>query len=266
MAFKELTNPAYSLGTKHIIFISDGDHWDAEPGHARARSSAAKITCTTVCITTHGQAEVQKMAARRQADRRPFVPHQGSHRAAGDLHQGKRGSSASRSFTTRNSRPELVVPQRARREGLDDLCRRSMASCGPHADRRRWSRCPIETPKIGEAQVPASWPTWQYGLGKAVAFTSDARTQTCARTRTSGTRTGPAPTCTPGSGSRQWTGRCAHRGPGKFSQLTTEQRDGKVRVLIEANDNDADKTPLTDVEAEGRSHVADVQGRGRPQG
>ena len=34
---------------------------------------------------------------------------------------------------------------------------------------------------------------------------------------------------------------------GKFLQLTTELRDGKVRVIVEANDSDADKTPLTDV-------------------
>ena len=34
---------------------------------------------------------------------------------------------------------------------------------------------------------------------------------------------------------------------GKFLQLTTEQRDGKVRVVVEANDSDADKTPLTNI-------------------
>ena len=35
MAYKELTNPAYGLGTKHIIFISDGDHWGAQSAAAR---------------------------------------------------------------------------------------------------------------------------------------------------------------------------------------------------------------------------------------
>jgi hypothetical protein len=34
---------------------------------------------------------------------------------------------------------------------------------------------------------------------------------------------------------------------GKFLQMTTELRDGKVRVIIEANDSDPDKTPLTGV-------------------
>src|SRR5262249_3864676 len=61
-AYKQLTNPEYALGTKHIIFISDGDHWNASRS-VLAKLKAARITCTTVCITTHGQAEVQKMAA-----------------------------------------------------------------------------------------------------------------------------------------------------------------------------------------------------------
>ena len=61
-AHKELTTPEYQLGTKHIILISDGDHWDASPGMLN-KIKAAKISCTTVCITSHGQAEVNKMKA-----------------------------------------------------------------------------------------------------------------------------------------------------------------------------------------------------------
>src|SRR5216684_1658647 len=57
-AHKELTNPEYQLGTKHIILISDGDHWDASR-QMLDKLKNAKITCTTVCITTHGQAEVK---------------------------------------------------------------------------------------------------------------------------------------------------------------------------------------------------------------
>ncbi len=59
MAHKELTNPLYGLGTKHIIFISDGDHWGLNPP-LLAKIKAAKITCTTVCITTHGQTESRR--------------------------------------------------------------------------------------------------------------------------------------------------------------------------------------------------------------
>ena len=35
LAHKELTNAEYALGTKHIILISDGDHWSTQGWPAR---------------------------------------------------------------------------------------------------------------------------------------------------------------------------------------------------------------------------------------
>src|SRR5262249_21820240 len=61
MAHKELTKKEYNLGTKHIILISDGDHWTAG-GAALGALRGSKITCTTVCITTHGEGERKRMA------------------------------------------------------------------------------------------------------------------------------------------------------------------------------------------------------------
>ena len=52
-AHQQLTNPEYRLGTKHMILISDGDHWDSSRQMIQ-KIKDAKITCTTVCITTHG--------------------------------------------------------------------------------------------------------------------------------------------------------------------------------------------------------------------
>src|SRR5258707_8853353 len=43
-----------------------GDHWNANPALLR-KIAEAKITCTTICITTHGQDEVNKMKAVAQA-------------------------------------------------------------------------------------------------------------------------------------------------------------------------------------------------------
>src|SRR5262249_41570676 len=60
MAYAALTDKKHGLGTKHIIFISDGDHWQA-PVETLKKIKAAKITCTTVCVTSHGQAEVARM-------------------------------------------------------------------------------------------------------------------------------------------------------------------------------------------------------------
>ncbi len=73
---------------------------------------------------------------------------------------------------------------------------------------------PIETPKIGETNFPIL-AYWQYGLGKAVAFTSDARSL-LRRRRITGTRTGPAPTCTSSSGSRRSITRCGRATPANF--------------------------------------------------
>src|SRR5439155_26230232 len=58
MAQKELTKPFYELTTRHVIFISDGDHWNANT-QLLAQMKSQKITVTTVCITTHGMTEVQ---------------------------------------------------------------------------------------------------------------------------------------------------------------------------------------------------------------
>src|SRR5262245_42757313 len=49
-AYDALTNPAHSLGTKHMILISDGDHWDASV-RLLDKVRAARITMTTVGIT-----------------------------------------------------------------------------------------------------------------------------------------------------------------------------------------------------------------------
>src|SRR6185436_7431620 len=62
LAHKQLTNPEFGLGTKHIILISDGDHWKASRQMLDKLRNAG-ITCTTVCITTHGQLEVDNMKA-----------------------------------------------------------------------------------------------------------------------------------------------------------------------------------------------------------
>src|SRR5205085_7441480 len=100
---------------------------------------------------------------------------------------------------------------------------------------------PIETPQIGEAKFPIL-AHWQYGLGKAVAFTSDARSLLRENEN---------------FWDKDWassdmyikfweqTVEYALRtvDTGKFLHLTTEPRDGKVRLRLEANDGDADRSP-----------------------
>ena len=153
MAYEALTNPSYDLGTKHIIFISDGDHWNADPA-LLAKIRADKITCTTV-VRHHAR------RGRGAEDEPPWPrpPAAGSthvtepRRAAGDLHQGDAGWSASRSSTRSRSRRSSSLPRRPDRR-LPDDCRRCTASSAPRAKPSPLVEMPIVTPPHRRAGFP----------------------------------------------------------------------------------------------------------------
>ena len=100
---------------------------------------------------------------------------------------------------------------------------RQAIAAGGDADRDAQDRR-NEVPDPG---VLAIWPGQGGGLHQR-------RPTLLRRSRTTGTRTGPAPTCTSSSGSRLSTGRCGTTRNRQDLQLTTEYRDGKVRVVIDA--------------------------------
>jgi hypothetical protein len=244
-AYKELTNPAYGLGTKHIIFISDGDHWDANRA-LMAKLNRAKITCTTVCITTHGAAEVQKMAlmARLISGPKGRSYHIKDPSELPAIYI-KESRLVSQSFVhDKPFTPRLIPTIGGPTVGIDN----APDLFGFVRTTRRNSplvEVPIETPKIGEGKFPIL-AYWYYGLGKSVAFTSDARTK-------------------PGNPfwdrdwansdmyikfweqTIDWSLRAVETG--KNLVMTTELRDGKVKVIIDARKGG--KKPLTEVELKG---------------
>ena len=243
-AYKELTNPAYNLGTKHIIFISDGDHWEASKP-LMAKLNRAKITCTTVCITTHGQAEVVKMARMAQfisgPKGRSYHIKDPSELPAIYIKESRLVSQSfvhDKPFTPRvldTSGPMVGIQNTPDLFGFVRTTRRN----SPLVE------VPIETPKIGEGKFPIL-AYWYYGLGKSMAFTSDART-------------------TPGNPfwDRDWANSNMYGQfweqtidwslraveTGKHLVMTTELRDGKVKVIIDARKGG--KKPLTEVELKG---------------
>src|SRR6267154_970474 len=103
---------------------------------------------------------------------------------------------------------------------------------------------PIMAPKIGDQEFPIL-AYWTYGLGRTVAFTSDARSQPSR----------PA-------WDRDWASSDMY---GKFweqviyytlrptesgkLQMTTEFNDGKVRVIVDARDGN--NRPMTDLNFQG---------------
>lgn len=237
-AYKELTNPAYALGTKHIIFISDGDHWNANPA-LLGKIRAAKITCTTVCITTHGAAEVKKLAAvAAMTNGRSYHIKDPSELPAIYI---KEARLVSQSFTHEKAfQPQLRL-RGGPTEGMGELeplygFVRTTKRPSPLVE------TPIMSPKIGEAEFPIL-AYWQYGLGKSVAFTSDARTNPGGKTYWDKDWANSNIYAKFWEQTVNWALRPTETG--KFLHLTTEQRDGKVRVTIEAHD--ADKNPLTKV-------------------
>jgi uncharacterized membrane protein len=244
-AHKELSNKELDLGTKHIIFISDGDHWDASPAMmARLRNS--KITCTTVCITSHGQNEVKKMAAVARAaypggrsyhikdpKELPAIYIRETRLVSQSfIHEDKKGFGSS--VLSREGPTEGMVQRPPPLYGFVRTTPKESSLV----------KVLIETDVIGQYKFPLL-AAWQYGLGKSVAFTSDART-------------------IPDAGEVYWDRDWANSDlyakfweqtvdwvlrpteTGRHLFLTTEHKDGRIRIMVEAKDDD--QSPLTEVE------------------
>jgi uncharacterized membrane protein/Mg-chelatase subunit ChlD len=180
MAYDTLTDPKHQLGTKHMVFISDGDHWKP-PLPLLKKIRDAKITVTTVCITSHGQTEYKNMGiiAEETGGRQyPKPDAQGKYKPLNPQQLPaiymKETRLVSQSFFHEKAfTPELLLkagPTEGLPDPLPDLYGfvRTSPRPGPLV------QLPIMTPKLGKEDP---WPIlahWQYGLGKGVAFTSDA--------------------------------------------------------------------------------------------
>ncbi len=240
-SYKELTNPEYALGTKHIILISDGDHWDASPA-VMNKLKAAAITCTTVCITTHGVAEIKKMAAvARFLKGRDYHIKDPKELPAIYI---KETRLVSQSFVhEKKFNPLLSGMREGPTEGMKGDLPPLHGFVRTTPKESSLVKVLIETEKIGQYKFPIL-AAWQYGLGKSIAFTSDARTIKGGK----------------GFWDREWEGEEMYTKfwsqtvnwvlrpteTGKHLFMTTEHKDGKIRIIVEALD--ADKVPLTDID------------------
>lgn len=240
-AHKELTNPEYTLGTKHIILISDGDHWDASPG-VLAKLVKAKITCTTVCITSHGQAEVNKMAAvARFCKGRDYHVKDPSTLPAIYIRESRLVSQAF--VHEKKFQAHVVGPREGPTEGMKGEPPPLYGFVRTTPKESSLVKVMMETDKIGQYKFPIL-AAWQYGLGKSVAFTSDARTIKDGRAFWDREWASEEMYTKFWSQTVNWVLRPAETG--KFLFMSTEQKDGKIRIIVEALDTD--KVPITDVE------------------
>lgn len=248
MAYKELMNEEYGLGTKHIIFISDGDHWNANP-QLLAKIKAAKITCTTVCITTHGQAEVNKMKAVAQATGgRAYHIKDPSELPAIYI---KETRLISQSFVHEKRFTPLLVGGQVGGGAIEGIKPPLPDLFGFVRTSKRNSTLvdvPIETPALGFGKDKHSFPIlayWQYGLGKSIAFTSDARTQ-----REGGKTYWDRDWASSDMYTRFWEQVVDYSlravDTGQYLRLNTEVRDGKIHLRLEARD-ERTKLPITNL-------------------
>ncbi|MGL6074093.1 MAG: VWA domain-containing protein [Fimbriiglobus sp.] len=242
-AYDTLSDPKYNLATKHCILISDGDPNYSGPGQAAVKKmSDGGITCTTVGVATHGGAEKSKLKVIAEGTK------------DGDGKKGnfydvtnpnqlpaiyiKESRRVSQSFIYK----EPFVPKITASGGSSEVLPQGLPNALPRL--KGFVRTTMKQNILAGMSLegPSPYPdqqfpllaSWRYGLGKAVAFTSDARTQPGAEKQ---------------YWDEEWVGSELYRKfweqlinwvmrepeRGKLT-MTTEYRDGRVRVVADVRD------------------------------
>lgn len=242
MATEELSKPQHNLATKHIILISDGDPQLKNPGYLQTMRKAG-VTCTTVGVATHGAPENSKMIQiATSTGGKPYINPQPRSIPAIYIRETRL---VSQSFIVEQQFTPTLQP------GAGGPTDKLSAPLPPLFGfvRTTLKQNALATSGIdGPPTLDQRFPIlafWQYGLGKGVAFTSDART---AEGRL--------------GWDRDWASSdmflrfweqvfgWALRGveTGKLA-IATEYRDGTVRVTVSARDEK--NKPMTDLQLDG---------------
>ena len=243
-----LADPKHNLAVRHCILISDGDPTLGPNGLAAlADMKANKITCSTVGVATHSAAQDKVLATiadgamtggkyypAKNPEQLPEIYMRESRRVSQSFLYEKKFNPKLVSHSGPTDKLDPNLPD------LHGFIRTTLKN-SPLAEML------VEGPKTFDQRFPIL-ATWQYGLGRSAAFTSDARTM-------------------PGNPrlgwDRDWAGSDIYL---KFWEqvvgwamrgletdrmtLTTEYRDGKVRVMVEARDEK--NRPITDLKMTGK--------------
>ena len=249
-----LADPEHGLAVKHTILISDGDpQLNAGGRKALADMKAENITCSTVGVATHSPAEDSKMAEMAEGAAKGGKYHKVMRPEQLPAIYMRESRRVSQSFLyTQRFNPKLVL-RTGPADKLDDPLPDLFGFVRTTLKSSALAEMQIEGPKTFDQRFPIL-ATWQYGLGRSAAFTSDALA-----------KAGPR-----GSWDREWAGSDIYQ---KFWEqtvgwalrgletdrlvLTTEYREGKVKVVVEARDEN--NRPITDLKLEGK--VSNPAGR-----
>lgn len=172
MAQKSLIEPERGLSVRHVILVSDGDHGLLQDLTLLDSYRKNRISLTTVGVTTHGPAAQKALAA-------ISTPTGGRHYSVDDPGQlpaiyMKETRVISQNFLFEKAfRPQLTGEQS---DPLRDWTKQFPPLGGFVRTSRKDSNLVqvlLRAPISGEEENPIL-AQWQYGLGRVVAFTSDA--------------------------------------------------------------------------------------------
>ena len=243
MAYDSLTDPKRALATKHIIIISDGDP-QLTNRNTLAKMKQDKVTCTTVGVATHGMSFDQNLTqiAQGASPGGKFYKVE-SPRALPSIYI-KETRIVSRSFVSETKfEPRLLI-----RGGPTERLPQTLPPLYGYVRSTPKQSPLVQMSIVGPPQPDQDFPIlahWTYGLGRSVAFTSDARSLPNK----------PA-------WDREWAGSDIYS---KFWEqvvdfalrptetgkmvMTTEYNDGKVKVVIDARDSN--NRPINDLLLQG---------------
>jgi uncharacterized membrane protein len=245
-AHDALVDPKRDLAVKHVIVISDGDPQCnlARLGNFRQD----KVTVTTVGVATHGAAMDQNMSGIANATG-------GRYRKAQNPAQLpaiyiKETRLVSQAFIyERQFRPHLAFRIGPTEKLPEPPVLGGFVRTTPKQN--PLVEIPIESPPIAEQRFPIL-AHWHYGLGKAVAFTSDARNVW----------------------DREWVASEMYSKfweqvvdwslrpvESKKMTMVTEYRDGKVKITVEARDDKNE--PNTKLKLRGGITTPGAKGEGQ---
>lgn len=217
-----------SAMTKHVIIISDGDPQPPTQGLLAAYRDA-NVTCTTVAVAAHGAIEERIM--RRIAAQTRGRYYQVTHPKALPQIYIKETRVVSRPLLFEQEppwQPVVVAPTEpvaGMPEALPAIGGYVLTTPKPNAE------VPVVSPLPSDGDVNPIVAHWQFGLGRAVAFTTDAG-QKWAVGWPSSELFGKF-----WSQLIRWTMRGAEN---ENLSVSTQEKDGKVTVVVNALDKDND--------------------------
>jgi uncharacterized membrane protein len=231
MAYDALTDPAKDLVTKHVIFISDGDPGQNDQ-NLLVKMKRDKVTVTTVGVATHGAPQDQALLKIATSTGGRFHNVRSANMLPAIYIKETRLVSQSFVYESKRGFPPVLRPGYGAVEGLPRQLPPVYGFVRTTLKPQVLVEAPIMTPQFAEQDFPLL-AYWHYGLGKGVAFTSDARQLWDRDWARSEMYT---------KFWEQLLDRSLRPVESKRLTLTTETRDGFVLVRVEArrDDNEPD--------------------------